>query len=156
MRHFQRGFLLCGIPLWISLLASPAFSAPTDFVGKWVLDPARTESAKGEAITLSIQEDSGKIDYQRTLRKADGKESRLSFDCQLGGAWCQANEDGHKAKMTVWYDGSALMMAKTDGPGKDATTERKLELSADKQTLTVEFTNYSGDAKTEKLVFTKQ
>jgi hypothetical protein len=48
------------------------------------------------------------------------------------------------------------MMAKTNGESHDSTTERTFTLSPDGKTLTVEFTNYSGSGKPEKLVFSKQ
>jgi len=38
----------------------------------------------------------------------------------------------------------------------EARTERRFELSPDGKTLTVEFTNYSGSGKPQKLVFNKQ
>ena len=58
--------------------------------------------------------------------------------------------------MSLWYDGSALMMLKTNGPKEDETTERRLQLSPDGKTLTVQFTNLAGNSKPETLVFTKE
>lgn len=133
-----------------------AASAPPDFSGKWVLDPSRSQDANGDSIELTIQENSGNIDYKRTLRERGGKQEEMSFSCPPVGKSCVLTEDGHKAKVSLWYDGEKLMMAKTGGPDHDAATERKFELSADGKTLTVDFTNYSGSGKAQKLVFTKQ
>ncbi len=139
------------------LAASVSTAAtPPDFSGKWVLDASRSQNTNGATIELTIQEPDGKIDYQRTLRERNGKQVQTTFTCAPGGTACELVENGHKAKVSLWYDGSTLMMAKTGGPSHDATTERKFDLSPDGKTLTVEFTNYSGSEKAQKLVFTKQ
>lgn len=146
-------------PIAVLLFAGTArlfAGAPPDFSGTWVLDPSHSENTNGETIQLTIQEPAGKIIFDRILREKNGKELHTSFTCANLGAPCDVIENGHKAKISLWYDGTALMMAKTGGMKKDATTERRLELAPDGKTLTVEFTNYSGSGKPQKLVFTKQ
>ncbi len=139
-----------------TVISLSAATAPPDFSGKWMLDSSQSQGISGEKIELTIQNTSGKIDYDRVLHEKDGKESHITFLCEPVGKPCDLKENGHKAKVSLWYAGSALMMAKTGGPSHDATTERKLELSPDGKTLTVSFTNFSGDSKEQKLVFTKQ
>ena len=80
----------------------------------------------------------------------------VRFTCPVDGTQCKLDENGHQAKVSLWYDGSALVVLKTDGPKEDETTERKLELSPDGKTLTVHFTNLAGNDKPETLVFTKE
>lgn len=143
------------LPL-LSLLASSARAAAPDFSGNWVLDPAKSEDAKGLTIALAIQDAAGKINFQRTIHERDGHQIQSSFTCAPNGEACDFDENGHKAKVSLWYDGSVLMMAKTGGRAEAATTERKFELSPDGKTLTIEFTNYSTDGKAQKLVFVKQ
>lgn len=67
-----------------------------------------------------------------------------------------SNENGHKAKVSLWYNGAALMILKTNGPKEDAMIERKLELSSDGNTLNVQFTDLDKDSKPQVLVFTKE
>jgi hypothetical protein len=135
---------------------SRASAAPPDFSGKWVLDASKSEITSGDSIEITIQNQSGKIAFDRVLKESNGRQSHSSFTCAPDGTWCDFSEDGEKAKVTLWYSGSALIIAKTGGSSKDATTERRMELSPDGKTLTVELTNYSGSGKAEKLVFSKQ
>jgi hypothetical protein len=142
-------------------LATPLFVSAADqpnFSGTWKLDPARSPGANGANITVTIKDEGGNIAYERSLTQADGKQREAHFTCSTGGKECEFDENGHKAKVSLWYDGPALMILKTDGPKEDATIERKLELSADGNTLKVQFTNLDTDkdSKPEALVFTKQ
>ncbi len=129
-----------------------------NYSGQWELDPASSPNANGAAISLRIEDDSGKITYQRSLTQRDGKKVDAHFTCSLGGAQCEFDENGHKASVSLWYDGSALMILKTNGPKEDATIERRLELSPDGKTLKVQFTNLDTDSngKSEVLVFKQQ
>jgi hypothetical protein len=145
----------------LALFAAPLLVCASDqpnFSGVWKLDPAQSPSVNGAMITLVIKDESGKISYERSMRQADGKQMVLRFTCSSGGSNCDSDENGHKAKVSLWYNGPALMILKTDGPKQDATTERKLELSPDGNTLKVEFTNLDLDknSKPETLVFAKQ
>jgi hypothetical protein len=150
LRRLTISFLLIGVA-WHVRAAAP------DFTGKWVLDPSKSQDTRGESIEMTIQADtSGKLTYDRVIREGGGREIHANFSRAVDGSWCPFDENGHKAKVSLWYDGSALMMAKTGGLGKDATTERRFELSSDGKTLTVEFTNYSENGKAQKLVFNKQ
>ena len=156
MRGFLRFVSTSAVLGLLSFFAVPAFGDPPNFSGKWVLDPGKSQDTNGEAIELTIADTGDKIDYERIIHESNGKERKVSFSCAPVGTWCEFNEEGHKAKVSIWHDGSALMMAKEGGPNSDATTERRLELSADGKTLTVEFTNFSGTSKAQKLVFNKQ
>jgi hypothetical protein len=129
-----------------------------NFSGTWKLDPARSPGANGASITLTIKDEAGKIDYRRSMKQNDGKEVVARFTCSPGASECDFDENGHKAKVSLWHDGTALVILKTGGPKQDATTERKLELSADGNTLKVQFTNLDLDksGKPETLVFVKQ
>ena len=141
-------FSACAVTLWAA--------TPPDFSGKWILDPSRSPDSNGVAIELNIQEPAGKLIYDRILRERNGKKIHTSFTCASIGTSCDLTENGHKGSVSLWYDGAALMMAKSGGESRDASTERRFELSPDGKTLTVEFTNYSGSGKPEKLVFTKE
>jgi len=145
----------------LALFAAPLFVYASDqpnFSGTWKLDPAQSPDVHGAMVTLTIKDDSGKISYERSMKQTDGKQTVVRFTCSPGGKECPFDENGHKAKVSLWYDGSALMILKTGGLKQDATTERRLELSPDGNTLKVQFTNLDLDtsSKAETLVFTKQ
>lgn len=133
-----------------------AAAGPPDFSGNWRLDPAKSQDTNGATVTLSIQNESGKMKYERTVRERNGRQVVARFTCAVGSTQCGFDENGHKAQVSLWYDGSALMILKTNGPREDETTERRLELSPDAKTLTVHFTNFAGNEKPETLVFTKE
>ena len=149
---FLTALTLSTTPFLIGAIGQPNFS------GTWKLDPASRRGATGATITLTIKDEAGKINYERSMKEANGKQIVARFVCSPGGGECQFDENGHKAKVSLWYDGPALMILKTSGPKQDATTERKLELSSDGNTLKVQFTNLDLDnsSKPETLVFTKQ
>ncbi|MGH9581731.1 MAG: hypothetical protein ACRD4O_02205, partial [Bryobacteraceae bacterium] len=59
------------------------------------------------------------------------------------------------AKVSLWYDGSALVILKTDGPSDDSVTQWRLALSANGKTLSVDLTHIVPQKSPEKLVFDK-
>jgi hypothetical protein len=143
------------------VLAAPLLIYANDqpnFSGTWKLDPARSPGVNGATITLTIKDEAGKISYERSVKQADGKQEIARFTCSPGGKDCDFDENGHKAKVSLWYNGPALIILKMGGLKEDATTERKLELSGDGSTLKVQFTNLDLDknSKPETLVFVKQ
>lgn len=155
MRAIFVALAVMAAPFLTTPIAADTTSTP-DFSGNWRLDPARSQQTNGDTVTLDIQNESGKISYQRVLRERSGRQIVLHFTCAVDGSQCDLDENGHKAKVSLWYDGSALMVLKTGGPKEDETTERRLQLSPDGKTLTVQFTNMAGNDKPEKLVFTKE
>jgi hypothetical protein len=157
MHRFLSSISAIALALWAAPWLVGASNQP-NFSGTWKLDPARSPGVNGATITLNIKDEAGKISYERLMKQTDGKQMEVRFMCSPGGSQCDFDENGHKAKVSLWYDGSALMILKTKGPKQDATTERKLELSPDGNTLKVQFTNLDldKDSKPETLVFTKQ
>lgn len=131
-------------------------SAPPNFSGTWQVDAAKSPDAGGRSVTFTIQDASGKIDFTRVAQEKDGKEMTSHFSCAVGGNQCDFDEGGHKAKVSLWYNGPSLNILKTDGPKEDSTTEWKLDLSPDHKTLTVEFTHVEPSDKSETLVFNKK
>lgn len=140
-------------------LIAPSLSAgadPPNFSGTWQLDGSKNEAASGQSIILTIQDASGKIKFNRVAREHDGREITSQFSCQTGGTQCDFDEGDHKAKVSLWYNGPALMILKTDGPKEDSVTQWKLELSPDGKNLNVDFTHIEPNDKSEKLVFEKK
>lgn len=140
------------------LLASCLLAAdgPPNYSGTWQLDAGKSPAAEGRLMTLTIEDDSGKINFTRVAHERDGKELTSRFSCQTGGVTCDFDEGGHKAKVSLWYDGPALVILKTDGPKEDSVTQWKLQLGPDKQSLSVDLTHIEPNDKSESLVFDKR
>jgi hypothetical protein len=139
------------------LLTSFAFAGNTpDFSGTWQLDAAKSPSAEGRMITYTIHEASEKITFTRVVRDRDGKEITSQFTCDTAGTQCDFDEGGHKAHVTLWFNGAALVILKTDGPKEDAVTQWKLELEPGGHSLKVDFEHIDPTDKAETLVFDKK
>ena len=153
MRYWKLALLLAA-PFLVS--SSLLADGVPNFSGTWELDTAKSPQAALQGITLTIQDSSGKINFTRVAHDKDGKEITSRFSCQPGGNQCDFEEGGHKCKVSLWYNGPALMILKTEGPKEDSVTQWKLELSPDKHTLNVEFSHIEPTDKSENLVFDKK
>lgn len=150
--------------LALALLAASSFSLPvladdtaqTDLSGTWQLDAAKSQARDAEAITYTIQDASGKINFNRITEERDGKSVTSKFTCDTVGTQCEFDEGNHKAKVSLWYDGPALVILKTDGPKEDSVTQWRLQLSPDGKTLNVTLTHIEPSDKPENLVFEKK
>ncbi|MGA8030662.1 MAG: hypothetical protein WB992_26255 [Bryobacteraceae bacterium] len=155
MRYFNFALAVIAAPLFSSLLLA-GNPAPPNFAGTWQLDTAKSQNAEGETITLTIQNASGKMNFERVVRDKDGKEVKSQFSCEIGGNSCDFDENGHKAKVSLWYNGPALQILKTDGPKEDASTQLSLELSSDHKILTIQLEHIEPMDKAQTLVFEKK
>lgn len=85
----------------LSLVVSHTRADQPNFSGKCTLDPSNSQDTSGAGIDLTIQQVAGKITYQRIVREKDGKETKASFTCQPVGTWCEFDENGHKARVSL-------------------------------------------------------
>ncbi|HEX7362499.1 MAG TPA: hypothetical protein VF283_18560 [Bryobacteraceae bacterium] len=146
----------------LAWLAGPLFGSlllaqqQPDLSGNWQLNAAKSQvNAQDQNVTLSIQDDSPKIQFKRVVQGAGGHSVVSTFTCQIGGQQCDFDEGGHKAKVSLWYDGPALVILKTDGPKSDSVTQWQLSLSSDGKTMNVTLTHIVPNENPEKLVFSK-
>lgn len=140
-------------PLFGSLLLA---QQQPDLSGNWQLNAAKSQTnAQNQNVTIAIQEDSPKIQFKRVVQEAGGRSVVSQFTCQIGGQQCDFDEGGHKAKVSLWYDGAALVILKTDGPKDDSVTQWRLALSPDGKSMSVTLTHIVPNENAEKLVFDK-
>jgi hypothetical protein len=55
----------------------------------------------------------------------------------VGANSCDYDENGHKAKVSLWYNGPELVILKTDGDKRDSTVEWHMKVSDDGKTLNI-------------------
>ncbi|MGH9610303.1 MAG: hypothetical protein ACRD34_11590 [Bryobacteraceae bacterium] len=146
----------------LAWLAGPLFGSlllaqqPPDLSGNWQLNAAKSQAnVQDQSVTLSIQDHSPKIQFKRVVQGAGGHSVVSAFTCQIGGQQCDFDEGGHKAKVSLWYDGPALVILKTDGPKNDSVTQWQLSLSSDGKSMNVTLTHIVPNENPEKLVFSK-
>jgi hypothetical protein len=155
MRYFYSGLAAFAIPLLFSLVLS-ADPARPNFSGAWQMDSAKSQIDDGRVVTLTIESVSDKIKLVRVVREKDGKEVTSKFICGTGGGDCEFDEGDRKAKVSLWYDGNALIVLKTDGPKEDAVAQWKLELAPNADTLTIDLTHIDPESKAETIIFSKK
>lgn len=152
-----------GPTLALATLAAPFFSlllfaaspAPPDFSGVWQLDLSRSQAPAGETITYNIQDSSGQVVFKRTVQERDGRQITSHFACKTGGSQCEFYDGARKDKVSLWYDGAALVVLKTNSADSSATQWR-LTLDPNGKTLNVDLEHLEPTDKTEKLVFDKK
>ena len=154
MRSVAFGSALFAVSLFPSVLL--ADTSQPKLNGVWQLNAAKSQlDDAGETITLDIQSTAGKLKLIRTVHGKDGKDLKSQFDCKTDGSDCELDGGSYKAKVSVWYDGNALEILKTDGPKDDAVTQWKL-MCPDASSLDVELTHIDPSGKPEKLIFDKK
>lgn len=149
--------------VWVGVFAAPLFLAvaltgdtpPPDFAGTWQMDAAQSHVEDGRVVTLTIQDVADGIRMVRVVHERNGRDVSSQFTCPIGGSQCEFDEGSHKAKVSLWYEGSALILLKTDGPKEDATTEWKMQLSPDVKTLSLDMTHIDPSTKEETIVFNR-
>jgi hypothetical protein len=143
---------LLAIPLFSVFLILAADSDKPKLAGTWELDTAKSQLEHSPGtLQLVVQDTSGKIQFTRTIHTPDGKDLVAKFECLPGGPDCVFDEAGHKSKVSLWYQGAALVILKTDGPSDDEVTQWTLKL--DNHTLQIEVSHITPVGKTETMVF---
>jgi len=135
--------------LFCGLLMPAAVAQDTDrpnLAGKWQIDPSRSEGAN--VATLSIQtKDDDSLHY--LLESHNG--GIAEFECSTDGKECAMTDGGHKAKVSVWYNGDSLVMMETKG---NNVVKRRLTVTG--ATLQMDVIPIVPQGRTDKLVFVKQ
>ena len=146
---------LSAIAGMVLLSGSLSAQAP-NFAGAWQMDAAKSQVSDGRLVSLVIESAGNKIKVTATIRDKNGKETTSDFTCAPDGKECDFNEGGHKSKLSMWFSGDALNLAKTDGPPGDLVDMWKLETSSGGKVLTVSVEHVDPNGPKETLVFEKK
>ena len=144
-----------GFVAGILLVGSAAYAQAPKMAGTWEMDPAKSQVSDGRTVVLVIESVNNKIKLSATTRDKAGQEIHSEFTCAPDGKECEFTEGGHKSKMSMWFAGEALNLAKTDGPPGDVVNEWKLQTSQG-SVLTLVVTHIDPQGADETLVFAKK
>jgi hypothetical protein len=108
-----------------------------DFTGHWQLDASKSKQGPDRTASIEIQQQGNNITFVRQYQDHDGKTATARFTCAVGANSCDYDENGHKAKVSLWYNGPELVILKTDGDKRDSTVEWHMKLSDDGKTLNI-------------------
>jgi hypothetical protein len=123
--------------------------------GHWQVDAEKSKFGKEKTLVLDIQQQGNTIDFTRTYQDDGGKQVSARFTCTTSGSDCKFDDNGHHAKVSLWYNGPSLIVLKTDGDKHDSTVEWHLKVNGDGNTMTVNREIMEPSEEVEKLVFTK-
>lgn len=115
--------ILCSI---LAAIAIPAtlFAQTPDLTGTWI-------SESNVSQKLILDQKGGKIHVQ----EMNGEKVDVDFTCSTSGQECEAKENGHSEKVTMYFNGAKLVELRERG---NDTIKQRLALSNDGKVLTVE------------------
>jgi hypothetical protein len=109
--------------------------------GTWVLQ-------KDSSVKLVVEQMAEKIHVQESRAGAVVTD----YTCNFDGKDCAIKEEGHSAKVALWFNGPKLVELTTRG---SEVTRRRFTLAGDGKTLEVEFSPMSSPGKTEVLAYSR-
>jgi hypothetical protein len=130
-------FGVVSVPLALSQSASEP-----DLSGNWV-------DSSNASDKITIQEKGNKIQVHET----DGDKVTADYTCSLSGQQCESKEDGHSAKVMIYYNGSKLVEITERGSD---VSKRRFSLSKDGNTMSVEIIPVSSEGNTTTRTYQKQ
>lgn len=146
--------LIAGLGIALPATLCLAADAP-DLNGHWQIDSNQSKNLSEHTLSLDLAQSGDQLTFSRTYQDHDGKEVIAKFSCQVGGSACEFMDNGHKAKISLWYNGPELVILKTDGDKRDSTVEWHLQSTDSGKTLRVNREIMEPNDQTEKLVFTR-
>jgi hypothetical protein len=138
----MRKFTSFSLFIFMGAAVFPLAAQTPDLSGTWISDSHGSEK-------WILEQKGGKIHIQ----ELDGDKVEANFTCSLDGQECEAKEDGHSEKITMYFNGTKLVKICERGSG---TVKQRLEVSADGKTLNVETVPLSSGQKAETISFRRQ
>jgi len=148
------GYSVAGSLVLLLFAAVSLRADATNFSGHWQLQPDKSQRSDEQTVSLDIQQDGDKVTVNRVYRDG-GREVSARFNCTTDASQCTFDDGGHKATVSLWYDGADLVLLKTNGDKRDSTVEWHLHLGNDGKTLSVSREIMEPTDRTINLVFGK-
>jgi hypothetical protein len=144
-----KGFLI------VFAAATTLSAAGIDFTGHWQIDQSKSKPGPEHTLSVEIEQQGSNVTFVRQYQDHDGKSATARFKCAVGSSSCEFDENGHKAKVSLWYNGPELVILKTDGEKHDSTVEWHMKLGEDGKTLNIDREMIEPSDGKESLVFNK-
>jgi hypothetical protein len=106
--------------------------------GKW--QPA--EGQKSDYGTWTLEANDTGV---RVLKESNGQKV-AEYECNTMGRECEVKEDGHSAKVSMWFNGPKLVQMMTRG---SEVVKRRFHVTGDTNTLELEIIPIAPAGKTE-------
>lgn len=133
----------------------PADSQGAPFTGTWEMNATKSQISDARSTALVIQQVGDKIKIAATTKKGDSSIA-TEFTCPTNGKECEFDEGGHKSKISLYFNGPALEIFKTDGPDTDSASQWNMQVGPDGKSLTIAVSHILPAGKDETLVFDKK
>jgi len=117
-------------------------SAKPKLSGTWALPNDATEKLIVEQTDSGIH-----------MQELKGSETKAEYKCNVDGKDCDFKEDGHPAKVSLWFNGPKLVELVTRGKN---VVRRRFTLADGGKKLVVEMSAFSNPDKSETLEYTRQ
>lgn len=128
--------------LMLGCFVASAQDSKPNLSGNWHLkEPAKTATA----MTLVIEQKGTAIHVVKTVTGANGKESKLEYQCATDGKECEAAG----CKVSLWFDGASLV----EMDAGEAVSKVIMKLDGD--ALKMEVTHIVPDGEAETFVLAK-
>ena len=125
--------------LCVPLLADDV-SDRAKLLGSW-----QQQDDSGKGATVWVLEVKGMALH---ISESLGDQKISEIECVPKGAECEGTVEGKKAKVTMYYDGPALVQIETSGPD---VTRRRFTVSGQPDMMEIEVMPIIGSAKSETL-----
>jgi hypothetical protein len=132
---------LSALVLFLAAGIATAQTSPPALSGAWVLK-------KDPTIKLVVEQAPDKIHVQ----ELKGDQVLTEYTCNTLGKDCAIEDEGHPAKVALWFNGPKLVELKTKG---NEVTRRRFALASDGHSLEVERSAMSAKGKTEILAYSR-
>jgi hypothetical protein len=152
MRNFL--WLTVGMVFFGAVLLSADEGVP-NLSGTWKLAQGSGEPGHASKDLVLIIEEKGESIHVKETSGLDAKNDLSDFTCNTMGKECEMLDEGHKANVSVYYNGPVLVVLKTHGRKNDSVEKRRISLSEGGNSLVVEVIHIDPVGKAEKLVFSK-
>src|SRR4051812_32666503 len=137
------------------MCAAGVGAATSDFTGHWQIDQAKSKPGAEHTVSIDVQQQGNTVTFVRQYQDQGGKSATARFTCAVGSTTCDFDENGHKAKVSVWFNGPELVILKTEGQKHDDTVEWHMKLSEDGKTLNINREIIAPNDDKETLVFNR-